>query len=339
MRPDGGPARPGVAPPIGPAPGRPTGVTGEHGEPSPTGARAATPILRPDDRLAGRAAPPHRTPEPADVPPGPPPPRAGENPAVARAAVASVDPVGQRPGAEPPLPGSTEPEHPDSDRPEDDPSDVGQESRRQAGGEQRMRAIILAVVSVVLLGGLPAFFGVQAMRQDPVFVSLNELDVPDWAAVEPVDDVSGSRWCLLDCRLRERTVNSERSPEETAQVYEAALSRDGWQRWTPDYCPEQEEKGSYTCWRRDELTLDLWVRAPACVPPPVDGEPAVVPEPDPSTAAEECAGSLVSVKVRNAIDDERTRPQPTTDPSLTGVDPYPTLGEDPLGELTPSTPS
>ncbi|MEV6815081.1 hypothetical protein [Micromonospora sp. NPDC051296] len=216
---------------------------------------------------------------------------------------------------------------------------TGTEPRRQGHGNQRLRAIILAVVSVVLLGGVPVFFGLQAANRDPVFASLDELDVPTWAAAQPVDDVSGSRWCLLDCRLRERTVNSDRSPEETAPVYEAALREDGWQPWTPNYCPEQEEKGSYTCWRRDELTLDLWVRAPACVPPPVDGEPAVVPSPDPDTAAEECAGSLVSVKVRNAIDDERTRPQPSTDPSLTGVDPYPTLEEDPLGELTPSPPS
>ncbi|WP_341721211.1 hypothetical protein QQG74_11855 [Micromonospora sp. FIMYZ51] len=233
----------------------------------------------------------------------------------------------------------TEAEQPDVDRSANESSDTGPEPRRLAVGQPRVRALVLALVSVLLLGAVPAFFGVQAMNRDPVFVSLDELEVPTWAEVDPVDDVSGSRWCLLDCRLRERTVNSERPPEETAEAYEAALTRDGWQPWTPAYCPEQEEKGSYTCWRRDELTLDLWVRAPACVPPPVDGEPAVVPEPDPSTAAEECPGSLVSVKVRNAIDDERTRPQPTTDPSLTGVDPYPTLGEDPLGELTPSPPS
>ncbi|TCB95399.1 hypothetical protein E0H26_20360 [Micromonospora zingiberis] len=221
----------------------------------------------------------------------------------------------------------------------DDGLDADPDSRRQGAGNQRLRAIVLAVVSVLLLGAVPAFFGLRAEDRDPVFASLDELDVPAWAAVDPVDDVSGSRWCLLDCRLRERTVNSERPPEDTAQVYESALSQDGWQPWKPAYCPEQEEKGSYTCWRRDELTLDLWVRPPTCVPPPVDGEPAVVPSLDPETAAEECTGSLVSVKVRNAIDDERTRPQPSTDPSLTGVDPYPTLGDDPLGDLTPSPPS
>ncbi|WBB70918.1 hypothetical protein [Micromonospora sp. WMMD812] len=201
---------------------------------------------------------------------------------------------------------------------------------------RRLRMAVLATVTLVLLGAVPVFFGIRTLSRDPVFDTLDALDVPGWAAVTTVDDVSGSRWCLLDCRLRERTVTSDKSPQETTQVYEDALRRDGWQPWKVDRCPEKQEKGTYTCWRRDELTLDLWVREPTCVPPPVDGEPAIVPSPDPSAAAGACAGSLVSVKVRNAIDDERTRPQPTTDPSLTGEDPFPTVSGDPLGELTPS---
>ncbi|WP_230462574.1 hypothetical protein [Micromonospora sp. CP22] len=269
-----------------------------------------------------------------------PPTRVGEAPAVARAAaaVAPVDPAAPRPGAEPMVHRADAPDHPDVDRSESDQVGDG-EARRPTAGYTRARTAVLVLASVLLLGVLPAFFGVQTMNRDPVFASLDKLDVPSWASVEPVDDVSGSQWCLLDCRLRERTATSDRPPDETAQAYEAALTGDGWQRWTPNYCPEQEEKGSYTCWRRDELTLDLWVRERTCVPPPVDGEPAVVPVPDPSTAAEECPGSLVSVKVRNAIDDERTRPQPSTDPSLTGEDPFPTLTEDPLGDLTSSPPS
>ncbi|PZF99964.1 hypothetical protein C1I99_10565 [Micromonospora deserti] len=210
------------------------------------------------------------------------------------------------------------------------------ELRRQIRKRRRLRMGVLALVSVLLLGAIPLWFGFQTLSRDPVFDTLDGLDVPGWAAVTTVDDVSGSRWCLLDCRLRERTVESERSPQETTQVYEQALAKDGWRPWRVSHCPEQPAKGSYTCWRRDELTLDLWVREPTCVPPPVDGEPAVLPSPDPSTAAAQCTGSLVSVKVRNAIDDERTRPQPSTDPSLTGEDPFPTLSEDPLGELTPS---
>ncbi|MEU7929711.1 hypothetical protein [Micromonospora sp. NPDC049801] len=210
------------------------------------------------------------------------------------------------------------------------------EQHRQSRERRRLRVAVLALVSIVLLGAVPLFFGLRTLSRDPVFDNLDQLNVPSWAATKTVDDVSGSRWCLLDCRLRERTVTSEKSPEETAKVYEEALRGDGWRPWKVGRCPEQETKGSYTCWRQDELTLDLWVRAPACVPPPVDGEPAIVPSPEPSAAAGECAGSLVSVKVRNAIDDERTRPQPSTDPSLTGEDPFPTVSGDPLGDVTPS---
>ncbi|MFG1883026.1 hypothetical protein [Micromonospora sp. NPDC049102] len=210
------------------------------------------------------------------------------------------------------------------------------EQHRQSRERRRLRVAVLALVSVVLLGAVPLFFGIRTLGRDPVFDNLDQLAVPAWAATKTVDDVSGSRWCLLDCRLRERTVTSEKSPEETAKVYEEALRNDGWRPWKVSRCPEQGTKGSYTCWRQDELTLDLWVRAPACVPPPVDGEPAIVPSPAPSAAAGECTGSLVSVKVRNAIDDERTRPQPSTDPSLTGEDPFPTVSGDPLGDVTPS---
>ncbi|MEU5725375.1 hypothetical protein [Micromonospora sp. NPDC047738] len=203
---------------------------------------------------------------------------------------------------------------------------------------RRLRLGILVLVSLVLLGAVPLYFGVRTLSHDPVFDTLDGLDVPSWAAVKTVDNVSGSRWCLQDCRLRERTIESQQGPKETAQAYEQALAKDGWQRWKvarcPEQIPDQPAKGSYTCWRRDELTLDLWVREPACVPPPVDGAPA--PSPAPSPAAQTCTGSLVSVKVRNAIDDERTGPQPSTDPSLTGEDPFPTLTDDPLGELTPS---
>ncbi|MFI9526991.1 hypothetical protein [Micromonospora rosaria] len=210
--------------------------------------------------------------------------------------------------------------------------------RRRLRERRRLRLVLLGTVIVVLLGALPLYFGIRTLSNDPVFDTLDALEVPAWAAVETQDDVSGSRWCLLDCRLRERTVESERPPEETARVYEQALVRDGWRRWQVERCPEQEEKGSYTCWRRDELTLDLWVREPTCVPPPgADGEPAIVPSPAPGEELPaECTGASVSLKVRNAIDDDRTRPQPSTDPSLTGEDPFPTLTEDPLGELTPS---
>lgn len=181
--------------------------------------------------------------------------------------------------------------------------------------KRRLRMAVLAAVTLVLIGAVPMFFAVRAMSHDPVFDSLDALDVPAWAAVKPVDNVSGSRWCFLACRLRERTVQSERPPQETAPVYERALAEAGWTRWKVAHCPETPTKG-YTCWRQDELTLDLWVREPTCavapaVPPSEQAKPG-------NPAPEECTGSTVSLKVRNAIDDERTRPLPA-DPKPTPV--------------------
>lgn len=189
-----------------------------------------------------------------------------------------------------------------------------------------------------MLGVVPAFFGVRAWARDPVFGLLDELAVPGWAATSSEDQVSGNLFCLVDCRFRERTVESQRGWEETAQVYERALADQGWRPWQVTPCPEQPVEGRYSCWRRDELTLDLWVRERPCltdpgvvppedaVPPDVDGEPGSEPDDVPA----ECAGSVVSLKVRNAIDDERTRPQPDTGPSLTGETPDPVFTDDPL---------
>lgn len=294
-------------------------------------ARAAAGVARPvapDERTTGRATPPG--PEP-----GRPGPGNAATPAAARAAV--VVPPGEPAGPRPAAGGAPRPGGPG---PDDSGAEAGglrgarSELRRQMRERTRLRLGILALVSLVLLGAVPLYFGMRTLSRDPVFDTLDALAVPAWAQSNTVDNVSGSRWCLQDCRLRERSVESEQGWKETVAVYEKALTGDGWRRWKVDRCPDEKVPGSYTCWRRDELTLDLWVRDRTCTPPPVDGAPA--PTAPATPAAAECTGSLVSVKVRNAIDDERTGPTPTTDPSLTGEDPYPTLTDDPLGEATPS---
>lgn len=186
------------------------------------------------------------------------------------------------------------------------------------------------LASLLVLGALPLYFGIRAVTRDPVFNALDALDVPDWAATEVADGVSGSRWCLIECRFRERVITSERHWEETAGVYRRALAEAGWRPWQVALCPADEEvEGDYTCWRRDELTLDLWVRPPACV---ADiGLPTTEPG---STDTAECDGSLVSVKVRNAIADDRTGPSPSISPSPFDEDPYPIFTDEPLEEPT-----
>lgn len=214
------------------------------------------------------------------------------------------------------------------------------EQRRLLREQKRLRIITLVVATVLILGALPLFFGVRAATRDPVFNTLDALGVPDWASNAEEDEISGSRWCIITCRLRERRAESSHPPAETAAVYERQLAASGWQRWKVDLCPDQPvPKGQrYTCWRRDEYTLDLWVREPSCVNDPLYNRPTVGPTtPGDGQAvppAEKCDGSVVSIKVRNAIDDRRGHPQPTQDPDMTGEDPDPVFTDSPLLDET-----
>jgi integrin beta 3 len=218
------------------------------------------------------------------------------------------------------------------------------ELRRQMRQKRRLRMLVLAGLTLLVLGALPAFFGLRSASRDPVFNSLDALAVPGYAASAVEDNGSGSRWCFLDCRFRERTAQSQRSIPETAKIYQDALTKAGWQPWKVNGCPEQPvtDGSSYTCWRRDEFTLDLWVRQPACQVEALSAQdPAVAPSrnPDgtvPTADPATCTGSTVSVKVQNAVTDLRGRTEPRPNPSLIGETPDAVLSDDPLLEATPS---
>jgi integrin beta 3 len=211
------------------------------------------------------------------------------------------------------------------------------ELRRQLRTQQRFRLATLVSVVVVILGALPLYLMIQAATRDPVFTSLNDLRLPAWAAASPTDSSFGSRWCIIECRFRERELTSQRPPDETAGVYQNALRTAGWQSWKVEQCPDSPVPGHYSCWRRDEYTLDLWVRDPPCKFDPLRQRPTVGPPASPEAAeakADDCTGSVVSIKVRNRIDDERGRgPEPEEDASLTGETPDAAFTPDPL---TPS---
>jgi integrin beta 3 len=235
------------------------------------------------------------------------------------------------------------------------------EVRRQLREQQRLRMWTLIATVVLVVGALPFYFVLQAATRDPVLTSLDALSVPSWAVTSKDDNIGGSRWCLLDCRYRERTLNSSHPVEETAKVYQDALRAAGWRMITgvPGCPPEAVEGQHESCWRRDEFTLDLWVREPsACSEDPLNKRPTVAPpttgtpSADPSAAASEsppppagpspndvCAGSTVTMKVRNAIADERLQFEPESTPT-----PDPNIGNLTDEDLQPteepsSTPS
>jgi integrin beta 3 len=222
--------------------------------------------------------------------------------------------------------------------------------------------MVMATVVMLVLGAPMLYFGIQYATRDPVLTSLDRLEVPGWAAQSPEDRVaSGSRWCFIDCRFRERTLQSEGETPETAEVYQAALVAAGWSRWEVEGCPQVAVDGDYTCWRRDEYTLDLWVHPPECAYDPLNLRPSVEDEaaeegaaeegeeetgadaeagqePDP---ADECGGSIVEIKMQNRVADERglsgstgeqpppggELPEPTGSPVPGSPTPDPTAGE------------
>ncbi|MEV4639003.1 hypothetical protein AB0J80_16790 [Actinoplanes sp. NPDC049548] len=216
------------------------------------------------------------------------------------------------------------------------------ELRRQMRAKRRLRVLTLVSLSVLVLGLLPLIFGIRSATRDPVFNSLDALDVPAWAGKDADDRISGSRWCFFDCRFREREAQSERPFEETNQAYSAALRSAGWTVRGGQCTDQPGTGGKYTCWTRDEFTLDLWVRQPECAVDAVAAQdPATLPSagPDgtvPTADPAKCVGSTVTIKVQNAVMDERGKPQPAVDPSLIGETPDPVLTNDPLLEPTPS---
>jgi len=205
--------------------------------------------------------------------------------------------------------------------------------------QRRLRVVTLLSLAVVVLVVLPALFGLRSASKDPVFGSLDSLDVPSWAAQGVHDNGSGSRWCFIDCRFRERIAQSAKPINDTTAAYATALTKAGWSLWKVSDCPETAMQGTYSCWKRDEFTLDLWVRQPECAVDQVAAQDptAALPPAAVTRAPKKCDGSTVSIHVQNAISDTRGKPEPKQDRPLTGETPVPTLSNDPL--LAPAGPT
>jgi hypothetical protein len=195
--------------------------------------------------------------------------------------------------------------------------------REQIREPRNVRLGVLVLGILMVLVALPVYSWAQAEARDPVFTALDGMNVPGWANTKPEDRIDGNRWCLAECRFRERTTHSTETPDATTKAYHEALQQAGWTTWKVAKCPETKVEGSYTCWTRDELTMDLWVRAPACGNVPIaPQEGSASPGPPVGLSAEDCKGSDVSIKVRNAIADERTGPQPDVKPGETDATPF-----------------
>jgi integrin beta 3 len=176
------------------------------------------------------------------------------------------------------------------------------EMRRQLRVAQQLKVATLVVVALLLLAAYPVYLFTRSIAQDPVLGQLDGLNLPSWANVQHSDVFSGSRWCIEQCRYRERTWVSQHDPQETNKVYVDALGAAGWRPRTDGVCPSVSD-GLATCWKRDAYVMDMWVRAPVCDIPPSRPTAGTQPTPTPAaTPGNSCAAALVTVKVFNAID-------------------------------------
>jgi integrin beta 3 len=189
--------------------------------------------------------------------------------------------------------------------------------RRQMREQQRVRTLALVTIVLLVLGAPMLYFGILTATRDPVLNSLDRLPVPAQYAQSPEDRIiGGSRWCFIDCRFRERRLVSQADTEETTDVYRSALREAGWREWQVEGCPGVQVDGDYSCWTRDEYTLDLWVHPPECAYDPLILRPELDEDDESGGAREECTGSVVEIKMQNRVADERGQPAVVPDGNL-----------------------
>lgn len=261
------PAKPGATSPAGPTVGPPSGVTLPGGPPTGVSLPGGPPAVKPGGPMPG----------------GPMP--------------TGLIPVGPKPGG--PKPGGPGPLGPVGPPSADAIRQRRAELRRQLRLAQRLKTLTLFTVVLLMLAAYPLFLVARQASQDPVFVGLDSLKLPAWAAGEKSDASGGSRWCIGSCRFRERTWQSARPPEETQAAYEKALRGYGWRPRVGGICPAAAD-GVVTCWYHDEYLLDMWVRAPVCETPPARPAPSGTAQPAQPTTPP-CPGAFVTVKVFNSV--------------------------------------
>jgi hypothetical protein len=307
------PAVPPV-PPVPPAPSR--GRAGRSAEPGAWEGLTAD-VPRVGEDTATRAGRPRRDAGPPP-PAGPPAPPLGGPPMGGPPLVGP--PLGGPPLGGPPLVGPPPtpplvgPPPAGSTRPGSGPAPADllvttgmikrAEIRRQLRVAQQLKVATLVVVAMLLLLAYPIYELTKAGVKDPVLGQLDSLNLPGWADMRHDDATAGSRWCINQCRFRQRTWESERKPD---LAYDTALREAGWRPRTDGICPAVQE-GTATCWKYDEFVMDMWVREPVCdVPPPrasASPRPSASPGPSGQAApsAPTCPGSLVTMKIFNAVD-------------------------------------
>lgn len=169
-----------------------------------------------------------------------------------------------------------------------------------APASQAIRVWVGAVV-LLLLVVIPGVLVLRSNSANPAADQLNALTVPSWASANSQTHTSGSRYCLDQCLVTERTWDSTKSIDETAAAYATALRAEGWTQSSS--CPKFPG-GVQTCWLLNKDQLDLTVGTAPCAmaPPPtnrsdVDSQPTTQPAKPPAG----CSPTLVHAKITDQV--------------------------------------
>ena len=146
---------------------------------------------------------------------------------------------------------------------------ASEELRNRLRTQRRLRVVTLLSLAVVVLVVLPAVFGLRHRCQGPGVQLAGRARGARLGGHEASHDQgSGSRWCFLELPVPgagrpSRRSRSRRPPRPTRRRWPRPAGSRG-RSASARRQPIAADEGTYSCWKRDEFTLDLWVRQPNC---------------------------------------------------------------------------
>ena len=145
-------------------------------------------------------------------------------------------------------------------------SRVGQvraELIRQYRRLRRLRLATIGVVAAALVAMVGLGLGADRWTTDPGYRVLDELAVAPLIADSARDSAAGNRWCIGQCRVRERVWSAGATVADTEAAVTVALSARGWRPSGRDCAPDSPEVARI-CVQREEFLMDVWIGPADC---------------------------------------------------------------------------
>jgi len=134
---------------------------------------------------------------------------------------------------------------------------------RQYRRLRRLRLATLGVIAAALLAATGLALGADRWTPDPAYRVLDELTIAPLSADSARDTAYGNRWCVGQCRVRERVWSSGVTVADTRASMDAALEARGWRPSGRD-CDADSPEVSRICVQREEFLMDVWIGPADC---------------------------------------------------------------------------